>query len=379
MGVGTVGNSDQAYAVDVAETLADRVGPRRPCSESERDAAEFIAGELTEAGLRARLESFRGPTSFAWALAVPPALSLLGKPRLALVLGLAESDLRLEPFSRLFSRRPSQNVVAEVEPAAAPVRTLVLVSHLDSSRSGLLFHPKVAPHLRKLLPLVSIGMLGQAFGPALPKSVAGWIGRVSRAILALALALLAEREVRGRDVPGANDNASGVGAATALARAFAADPLEHTRVVFLATGCEESGLAGMRAFLEAHKGEWKDPIFLNFDGVGAPATLRYLPREGVSRTYLADPALVRVCQTIAAEHPALGLRAAEKLVGLTYDATAAMARGGRAITLSAQDDTIPNYHTARDVAENLDPQVLVSALEVGRLFAEAVERGDADA
>jgi len=202
--------------------------------------------------------------------------------------------------------------------------------------------------------------------------------RASRAILAIGLALLAEREVRGRDVPGANDNASGVAAATALARAFAADPLEHTRVVFLATGCEESGLAGMRAFLEAHKGEWKDPIFLNFDGVAAPATLRYLPREGVSRTYLADPALVRVCQTISAEHPELGLRAAEKLVGLTYDATAAMARGGRAITLSAQDDTIPNYHTARDVAENLDPQVLFSALEVGRLIAEAVERGEAD-
>lgn len=379
MGAGTVGNSNQAYAIDVAETLAGRIGPRRPCSQEERAAAEFIANELTEAGLMARLESFRGPTSFAWALAVVPALSLFGRPKLALVLGVLESDLRLEPFSRLFSRRPSQNVVAKVEATGELVRTLVLVTHLDSSRSGLLFDPKVASRLREVLSLVSAAMVGQVLAPALPKPLGRWTARTSKAVLAVGLAFLAERELRGSDVSGANDNASGVAVATVLTRAFAVDPLEHTRVVFLATGCEESGLVGMRAFLEAHKGEWEDWIFLNLDGVGAPATLRYLPREGINRVYKSDPALVRICETIAAERPELGLRAAEKLVGLTYDATAAMARGGRAITLSAQGDTIPNYHTAQDIPENLDPRVLASALEVGRMFAEAVDRGEADA
>lgn len=310
-----------------------------------------------------------GPSSFAWSQAVAPALSLLGLRKLGLALGAVESDLRLEPLSRLFSRKASQNVVAEIEASVKERRTLVIVSHLDSSRSGLLFHPLVTPHLRRLTALVFVAVGLRAIRRA---------ERSSAAVLATGLALLAEREIRGEDVPGANDNASGVAVATAFALEVAANPLRETRVVFLAVGCEESGLAGMRSFLESHAGEWEEWIFLNLDGVGAPATLRYLPREGVGRIYKADPGLVSVCAAIARERDDVGLRAAERLVGLTYDATAVMARGGRAITLSAQDSSIPNYHTADDVPENLDPDVLARALEAVRLFAAAIDRGDAD-
>jgi Zn-dependent M28 family amino/carboxypeptidase len=248
-------------------------------------------------------------------------------------------------------------------------RTLALVSHLDSSRSGLLFHPEVAPHLRKLNAVMSVAVALRA---------ARTFERTSAAVLAAGLALLVERELLGNDVPGANDNASGVAVATALARDLASAPLQTTRLVFLATGCEESGTAGIRAFLDAHRGEWADWLFLNLDGVAAPATLRYLPREGVSRLYRADPGLIRVLEETALDHPELRLRAAERLAGLTYDATPVMARGGRAITLSAQDRTIPNYHTAQDVPENLDWDVLDRALEATRLVAAAVDRGEAD-
>ena len=263
----------------------------------------------------------------------------------------------------------SENVVASISASGEEKRTLVLVSHLDSSRSGILFHPDVAPQLRKLTALISAAVAVRAFGT---------FERTSKAILAAGLALLAEREIRGRDVPGANDNASGVAVATALARELASAPLETTRVVFLATGCEESGTGGMRAFLDAHRGEWEDWLFLNLDGVGAPATLRYLPREGMLRILGADSGLIRVCEETARNHPELGLHAAEVLAGLTYDATPVMARGGRAITLSAQDRTIPNYHSAQDVPENLDGDVLARALEATRLIAAAIDRGDAN-
>ena len=69
---------------------------------------------------------------------------------------------------------------------------------------------------------------------------------------------------------------------------------------------------------------------------------------------------------------------AEVLAGLTYDATQVLARGGRAITLSAQDRTIPNYHSAQDVPENLDGEVLARALETTRLVAAAIDGGEAD-
>ena len=369
MSATAAGDGGAAYAADLIRELASEIGPRRPGSPAERRAADRIAAELTEAGIAARLEPFSGPSSFAWSQAVAPALSLAGLRRLALALGLIESDMRLEPLSRLVSRESSHNVVAEVPAAGEEVRTLALVSHLDSSRSGLLFHPSLNPHLRKLNAAMSAAVVLRALRRA---------ERLSGAALVCGLALLAEREFRGADVPGANDNASGVAVATALARELSADPLLNTRVVFLATGCEESGTAGMRAFLEARGGEWEDWLFLNLDGVGAPATLRYLPREGMSRIFGADPGLISVFEQTALDHPELGLEPATDLAGLTYDATQVMARGGRAITLSAQDRTIPNYHSAQDVPKNLDGDVLARALEATRLAAAAIDGGGAD-
>ena len=202
------------------------------------------------------------------------------------------------------------------------------------------------------------------------------LSRAAGVLAAAGLVLLVERELRGQDVPGANDNASGVAVAGAVAAQVASDPLESTRLVFLATGCEESGTVGMRSFLESRSTEgW---LFLNLDGVAAPATLRWLPREGVGRTWPADPKLIAIAEAVARTRPELGLAPATRLVGLTYDATQVLARGGRALTLSAQDATIPNYHTPSDSPANVSDDVLGRALTVTRLLVGAVDRGEAD-
>ena len=66
---------------------------------------------------------------------------------------------------------------------------------------------------------------------------------ISRLVLAAGLGLLVEREVRGVDVAGANDNASGAAVAATLATEVAGSPLEETRVVLLLSGSEGSGHA----------------------------------------------------------------------------------------------------------------------------------------
>jgi hypothetical protein len=308
---------------------------------------------------------------------VPLALALLRPGPLALTLALAEGDLRLHALTRAVSRRPSVNVVAEIEPRGPAEGTVCLVSHLDSSRSGLLFHPRLAPWLRRLLDASALALAVQAAARFLRRSRLGRLALLAaRGYAAFGLGLLLERELRGRDVPGANDNASGVAVALATLVGLIQRPLERTRVVFLATGCEESGTIGARSFLESH--ETRDWLFLNLDGVAAPATLRYLPREGVGRVYRADPGLLRVCERVAQERPDLELRPAERPVGLTYDATPVLARGGRAITLSAQDETIPNYHVPEDVPERCDPDTLARALAATRALLEAIDAGAAD-
>jgi hypothetical protein len=372
------------------DTLASQIGPRRPASRAERTAAEWLREQLREAGVDAKLEPFGAYSTFALPQSVPLVAALAAGPiarrhaalgggmaLLALGLAAAEDDLRLRPLSRLLARRRSQNLVATVEPHGAAKRTLCLVSHIDASRSGLLFHPAVAPRLRPLLAATSAALTAQAASPVLDRALPGRAAlTIARAWLAGALALLAERELRGNDVPGANDNASGAALTAALAAEVAASPLESTRVVLLVSGAEEAGTLGADAFLRSH--DTSGWLFVNFDGVAAPATLRYLPREGLLRTVAADPGLIEVAAGIASRRPELGLEPAQRLVGLTYDATPVLARGGRALTISAQDETIPNYHRPTDDFDNIDVDVLARALELGRELIASIERGEAD-
>ncbi len=121
-----------------------------------------------------------------------------------------------------------------------------------------------------------------------------------------------------------------------------------------------------------------DWLFLNFDGVGGPATLRYLTQEGVFRRHPSDPGLLQVASELAKRRPDLGLEPQDVPAGLTYDTTPVLASGGRALTLSAQDEVIPNLHWPSDTPENLDSDTLARALEAGRELIAAIDRGDAE-
>jgi len=371
--------------------LSEDVGPRRPTSVAELAGAELLADELRRAGVTAELERFPGYDTFAKpygaiaALAVAPALLPRRRRLSRWALGALSGALLAEegglvrtPLSDALARRQSANVVGSVTPREPARRTLCLMAHLDSSRSGLLFDPRLGGLLRQLPaaqtaaaavllaePLLGQGRLGRAAAGA------------ARAVNAFGFALLAERELRGVDVPGANDNASGAAAVVTLAAELAADPLAETRLVVLICGCEESGLLGARAFLDRHDTEgW---LFVNFDGVAAPATLRYLPEEGIVRRWAADRALIGVAEGIRIDRPDLGLEPVDRALGLTYDATAVLARGGRALTLVAGDGgRIPNYHQPTDTVANLDPPTLERALEIGREVIRRVDRGEAD-
>ncbi len=370
--------------------LAEEVGPRRPTSDAERRAAHLVRERLATDGLEVGLEPFRGYSTFAApfglinALAVAPALIprrrwlLRGALATAAAAGLiTEGGLLRTPISDAFSRRPSQNVVATIEPGEQASRTLCLVCHLDTSRSGWLFDPAFVAHLNRWLLVQSVAGLVQGGEPLLARSSAGRaVLTACRTLLAAGGAMLVQRELSGEDVPGANDNASGVAVVGELALALASEPPKSTRVVALFTGCEESGMLGAQAFLRSR--DTSDWIFVNVDSVGG-GTLRYARREGLARKWDADPKLVAIAERLAAQRPELGLRSSEGPIGLTYDVTPVMARGGRAITFVAGDDgVIPNYHWPTDTTENLDPATTVAAHEAVREVLAAVDRGEAD-
>ena len=382
-------------ALEWVRLLADEIGPRRPTSAAEHRAAELIADRLSKRGLAVEQRPFDAYSTFAEPYGAALGVALLGmpfagrRPLLASALAAAgaaltsaEDGLIQRPLTRAFARHPSRNLVATIEPAKQAERTVCLVCHLDSSRSGLMFHKRFLPYLHAWIGTQAAAFAIAVAGPLLrrlplgKKLIAGAYGG-----LVAGVGLLIERELRGSDVPGANDNASGVAAVATLASELQAEPLSSTRVFCLFTGCEEAGLLGADAFvreLEAGPEDWRSWLFVNFDGVGAPATLRFLREEGVLNKWPADAHLARIAQQVSEGQPELGLEGTRHNAGLTYDTTPVIARGGRAITFSTQDETIPNYHSPADTVDNLDPSALGRAIEVGRAMLAAIDRGEAD-
>jgi acetylornithine deacetylase/succinyl-diaminopimelate desuccinylase-like protein len=379
-------------ALDVIHFLSEEVGPRRPCTDSEKAAANRLAAWLRDREVDSRIEEFNGYSSFAHpygalfsgafagGLLQRSAHSRLRRTGDVLTLGAVlaaalEGDLRWTPVSDLMSRRPSVNVLGRV-PAAGPARRRVcLCGHLDTTRSGLMFHPRLARRLAALLQVPAVSSLVLAAGPALRRVPGGRnVHAAALGGVAFALAMLLEREALGQDVPGASDNASGTAVALQLAAECAASPLPHTEVDVLITSCEESGMLGAQAYARRHRLRAAETTFVNFDTVGGDVPLTYILREGSGAiTRPASPALTELLEEIAARRPDLGLEAAETTPGLPTDATPMRARGWEAVTLLAQGETIPNYHWPTDTYTNIAPHTVQRALETGHELLRALD------
>ena len=167
---------------------------------------------------------------------------------IASVLAALEGDLRVTPVSRLLLAQANGESRREHRATATPRQRVCLVGHMDSTRYGLLFHPAAVRHLELLTAIPGASALALAADPLLRRLPRGGgvVRRAALAGLAFSLVVLAERELRGDDVPGASDNASGTAVAMQLAAECAARPLAHTRVDLLITRCEESGCSEPR-------------------------------------------------------------------------------------------------------------------------------------
>jgi acetylornithine deacetylase/succinyl-diaminopimelate desuccinylase-like protein len=377
-------------ALGLIRELAVEIGPRRPCSEAEKRAAERLEHWLRQHGVEAWREPFRGyesfgqPYSLIMGAAVAGAILQRRGHKLGSALSLAslaiaslEGELRTTPLSDLLSRRPSVNVLGRVPAAGERRRTVCLVGHLDTTRSGLIFHPAATRHLRKLLMLPAVSGAVLAAGPLLRRIPGGKALQNSACLgMAASLALLAERELRGQDVPGASDNASGAAVAAQLAAECAAQPLAHTEVRLLITSCEESGLLGAQAYVRAHADEAAETTFFNFDTVGGDVPLTYIRKEGgPARFWPASPNLVELAEALARRRPDLRLEAAPSTPGLPTDATVFRARGWEAITFLAQSEQgIPNYHLPTDTFEHISADAITRALETGREMLRELDR-----
>jgi len=107
------------------------------------------------------------------------------------------------------------------------------------------------------------------------------------------------------------------------------------------------------------------------EGAGSPRPAPPVDRAPVARRHAAARGAA------ARPHQSRAGRWSAPLV--PYDATAVLARGGRALTFVTGDGRrIPNYHQATDTVANLDARILARAVAVGREMIALIDRGRAD-
>lgn len=372
--------AETAVAALEADVAALAAMTRDSAGEGERASAAWIAGRLREAGASdVRIEPYRGRGTFA---GVHVALALTGlvagrlPKRLGIPLTLAATAvLEADGSGRRPAPGPTRegaNVVARI-PAAGPRRgTLVVVAHHDATRTGVtwderLHRPGAARRNRT-----------RSIPPYLAPAALALLGgrtRLGRAGLGLWLAS-GLHVALGPTVPGANDNASGVAALLALAARWAAAPLDGVEVVLVAPGSEESGMAGMRAFLAGTRLDPHSTLVLSLDtlGCGEPIVLEAEWAVLKARYRPGDLALADEGARLA------GLPVPPRwTIGAWTDAVLARHAGLSAISLLSigPEGRFTNYHLMSDTPERVDHDCVARCLRLAAGIGEAfaISRG----
>lgn len=385
---------DEAWLRDLVETLCSIHRPT--ASLGERRAAEWLLGKLREHGASGEIELHRAHGTFWWPLGIAAAgalaagaLALRGRRTLAgalaAAIGAAAFD-DLPPgrrrFREMLPQRTGTTVVTEMGPPDAE-RTVVLVAHHDAAHAGLVYHPAIpelvfgqAPWLISrvdtspplLAPVVAIPALIGA-GSATGNDSLVKAGMALAAVSGAALADIGRRET----VPGANDNATGVAALVAIARALAEAPTRNVRVMLVSTS-EEALCEGMQAFARRHFADLphETTFFLSIDTVGSPHLL-VLRGEGMIRMREYPSRSLELLDGLGEElgislFPNLRLRNAT-------DGVYPLAAGYECASLcSCTHLKQPaNYHWPTDTPENVDYGTVADAV---RLTEALVRRLD---
>jgi acetylornithine deacetylase/succinyl-diaminopimelate desuccinylase-like protein len=347
---------DFGHLRDDVEALA---AMERGSAAEDKPQVAWLERRLRDAGAHeVRTETFRferRPWRFvAHSAAGLGAAAAAGPIGAVLATGtLASTELEVSGRSRwsapLMPRGDGVNVVARIPAAGEAGRTLVFLAHHDAARTGLLWRLPRGNEPYALGGQIALAVI--AFGCLLGSRVLRTVGGLVMA----AGALLGLDIVRNRVVPGANDNATGVAALVSLIAAFARDPLERTDVIAVFTDCEEVGLGGAAAWVDAHRDELQPAstlvVSLDTLGSGAPAVVS---RDGALTAHYSS----EVQEWADRGGLRVGVAPPRRvdLVAST-DAIVAQHAGLHALSLisCAPDGTLgPHYHQPSDTPANVD-------------------------
>lgn len=388
-------------ALNHARLITSATLGRGSATRLETQAADYTRHHLSSLGIHnLRTQPFTGSRSLWFFLSVVFGLAIMGHLGLALLqpalgewgawsvsmvvfafsfwLMWRRFSFRSYPFEEALPSGPSQNVIAVLPPAGGVRQQVVLLAHLDTHRAVIWFANDVLVSLYSILaPLVIYGLLAAPVLYALAiltgLAVFSWLG-VALAFLQFLAWFTGVTADLGVYSPGANDNAAGLGTVLALAERLQSEPLQHTEVTVLFTGCEETGGDGLRAFLDQSGADYQEAMFLNFELVGVGDQLVYLDREGVvarQRIPAATASLLEELPGQAIEPASLGVSNIFTETGLLWR------RGYRAACLMVKrsDNALPAFwHRMTDTPEQLSVEPLQKTHEFAWTLLQTIDQ-----
>ncbi len=375
--------------------LAEDIGPRGPTLPEEQQAAQYAYDQLKAQGYQPKTETFKSATSIYHPHMITALLLLIafliyplggritaaiaaGLSLLALVSDILELGFINNPLRMVIPKGTSQNVLATLDPEDEHRQDLILVGHLDSHQTGIIFSSN--KWVAFFQAFTTIGFV--TFSAQVVFFMIGivtqwgwlWYASIPSAISAVILFAICWEANRAPFSPGANDNASAVAMVLTLAETLKNQPLQHTRVWFVLTGCEEVQHYGMIDFLNRHKNAFVNPKVLVFEmvGVAGPA---WETKEGIIVPFKPDQGLVQIVENIAKAHPDLGAYPSFINGGNSEMADARRA-GLPAICFFGltPEGQAPFWHQTADTADKIDPDVIGRTYAFTRNFISLIDQ-----
>ena len=377
--------------------LAVDIGPRGPTRAGERQGAVYAQAQFEKMGLQAALESFSSARSifhphlfasllmllafslFPLASTVTAVLATL-LSIFVVVCELMELSFRNNPFRMVMPKGQSHNVYSVIPPIGEHRHDLLLVGHLDSQRTPIIFSTR---HWVKVYDRFIMAVFISFIWQIIIYSLAiffhipwAWYASFPSAVCAILLAVMCIHAETTPFTAGANDNASAVGMVLTLAEELTGHPLEHTRIFAVCTGCEEVQHYGMIDFYKRHLSELKNPIALVFEMLGC-ASPGWLMKEGIIVPFKADNHLVHIAESLATEHPEWDAHPVVISGGNTEMADALRCKiPAITITGTTREGVSPYWHQLEDTFDKMDPVVMEKAWQLTRALIDYMDNDD---
>ena len=382
------------FAVREIRKVCKTIGPRAAGSENEHKAQDYVLENCAKFADSAVKETFTlAPRAFmAWpwlgatveiiAIAfyiasafVPSVLTTvfqavaLGLTVAILLVIVLEFLLYKEILDPFFKKAQSSNVILTKKPKGEVQRRIIFSGHMDSAYEWRftnwggykLLRAAIYTALGSLVVCLILDILTLAIDFS-DSVIFGF--RIAEGVCVLGLCVGFVFDDPKTVVEGANDDLTGVFSSIAVLQFMTTNNIEfeHTEVVAVSMGSEESGLRGAKALVKAHKFDDVETVFVGTDTVRDMEFMGVYNKDMTGTVPLDKAAVTLMLQ--AAYGAGLDLPKMTVDLGAT-DAAAMMQGGVPSVAFAAMDHAPARYyHTRRDTADNLDVPTIEKGIEV---------------